>query len=165
MSSLRKLLRSAAYALWALPLAATPVAVRLRVPRRMFGESFALGERLAVRAAVHAVLSGVVGLLTWFLAFLAGLAAVRGAFYPLLASGNYENSWGGPTLAGAWAVHALLGIGLLPAWLAVLAALGVFQRRLARALLGRAAPRWPIPLAVALTAGGIVLFIAWLHQI
>ena len=39
------------------------------------------------------------------------LALVRGVLYPLVAADDYENSWGGPTLAGAWAVHALLGLG------------------------------------------------------
>ncbi|GAA0385561.1 hypothetical protein GCM10009530_40610 [Microbispora corallina] len=34
-------------------------------------------------------------------------------------SGEYRDSWGGPTLAGAWAVHALAGIAfwLLIPWL------------------------------------------------
>ncbi|GAA2362810.1 hypothetical protein [Dactylosporangium salmoneum] len=34
-------------------------------------------------------------------------------------NGAYYDSWGGPTLAGAWAVHALGGLGfwLLVAWL------------------------------------------------
>jgi hypothetical protein len=39
---------------------------------------------------------------------------------PLLGmNGEYRNAWGGPTLAGAWAVHALGGIvfWLLVAWL------------------------------------------------
>ncbi|MGW5666506.1 hypothetical protein [Micromonospora sp. NPDC003776] len=34
-------------------------------------------------------------------------------------SGEYRDSWGGPTLAGAWAVHALAGIAfwLLVPWI------------------------------------------------
>ena len=39
---------------------------------------------------------------------------------PLLGmSGEYRDSWGGPTLAGAWAVHAVAGIAfwLLVPWL------------------------------------------------
>jgi len=38
---------------------------------------------------------------------------------PLLGmNGEYRDSWGGPTLAGAWAVHALAGIAfwLLVVW-------------------------------------------------
>ncbi|PXX70914.1 hypothetical protein DFR70_101335 [Nocardia tenerifensis] len=164
MSVLAVWLRATAYALWAPPLAVGPVASRLRVPRRLLGESIIPRDRLTVRAVWHSVLGGALGVLTWFLAFLAVLAAVRGIFYPLL-NDHYENSWGGPTLAGAWTVHALLGVGLLPAWLLLLAALGVLQVRLTRALLGRAGPRWPVPAAVLLCAGGVLLFVAWLHQL
>ena len=36
-----------------------------------------------------------------------------GLFYPLFDSANLANSWGGPSLAGAWAVHLALGTALL----------------------------------------------------
>jgi hypothetical protein len=165
MTTVRSLLRWAAYALVAPIIGIGPVASRLRVPRRMLGIFIAPRDALAVRAIVHSVLAGVVGLLTWFLAFLATVAAVRGTFYPLIAADDLEHSWGGPTLAGAWAVHALLGIGLLPAWGLLLAGLGAVQVRLTRRLLGRYGPWWPIPLSLLLTVGGVLLLISWLHQI
>ena len=52
-----------------------------------------------------------------------------GIFYPLFDSANLDHSWGGPTLAGAWAVHLALGLGLL---LAVALPFAVWQRRSAR---------------------------------
>jgi hypothetical protein len=58
--------------------------------------------------------------------------------YPLRPGtmGSYQDSWGGPTLAGAWAVHAAGGPAMLLA--APWAARGgaVLQGRLARRLLG-----------------------------
>ncbi|MFX0578100.1 hypothetical protein [Nocardia nepalensis] len=165
MTTVRSLLRWAAYALVAPIIGIGPVASRLRVPRRMLGIFIAPRDALAVRAIVHSLLAGAVGLLTWFLAFLATVAAVRGTFYPLIAADDLEHSWGGPTLAGAWAVHALLGIGLLPAWGLLLAGLGAVQVRLTRRLLGRYGPWWPIPLSLLLAAGTVLLFISWLHQI
>ncbi|WP_067466539.1 hypothetical protein [Nocardia amamiensis] len=165
MAWLRALLRYAGYALWALPLAGRRIPTRLRVPRRMLGESVLPHKFSLARSVLHSLLSGGVGLLAWFLAFLAVIAAIRGICYPLVASGNLEGSWGGPTLAGAWAVHALLGVGLLPVWLLVLAGLGAFQVRLTRGLLGRNGPWWPAPIAVALAAGGALLFFAWLRQV
>jgi len=36
-----------------------------------------------------------------------------GLLYPIFDSANLEHSWGGPSLAGAWAVHFLLGAVLL----------------------------------------------------
>jgi len=48
----------------------------------------------------------------------------------------YQHSWGGPSLAGAWAVHAAGGLAalLLTPW--VVQALTWLQARLARGLLG-----------------------------
>ncbi|MEU7144237.1 hypothetical protein ABZ942_32670 [Nocardia sp. NPDC046473] len=156
-------LRAAAYALWALPLAVGPVPPRLRVPRRLLGESVTPRKYSAVRAVWHSLLSGALAVVTWFFAFLAVLGAVRGALYPLLTSG-YENAWGGPSLAGAWSVHLLIGAALVPVWLLVLAGLGTLQVWLARAVLGRAAPRWPVAVAVLVCSAGVLLFLAWLDQ-
>lgn len=36
-----------------------------------------------------------------------------GVLYPVTDSGNLANSWGGPTLAGAWLVHLGLLLALL----------------------------------------------------
>jgi hypothetical protein len=36
-----------------------------------------------------------------------------GIFYPVFDAGNLQNSWGGPTLVGAWATHFALALGLL----------------------------------------------------
>ncbi len=38
--------------------------------------------------------------------------AVRGVAYPLVTD-DASTSWGGPTMAGAWAVHAAVGVVLL----------------------------------------------------
>jgi hypothetical protein len=37
----------------------------------------------------------------------------NGVLYPIFDSANLNHSWGGPTLAGAWAVHFALGVGVL----------------------------------------------------
>jgi hypothetical protein len=53
---------------------------------------------------------------------------------PLLGmNGDYSDAWGGPTLAGAWAVHALGGVALwlLVAW--VLRGYAALWRRVAGA--------------------------------
>jgi hypothetical protein len=41
------------------------------------------------------------------------IVVLRGLLYPAFASRDLENSWGGPTLAGAWAAHLLIGIAAL----------------------------------------------------
>ena len=49
------------------------------------------------------VVTGVV----WFFLLHSGI------FYPVFDAGNLQNSWGGPTLVGAWVVHLALALGLL----------------------------------------------------
>jgi hypothetical protein len=39
--------------------------------------------------------------------------SVSGIFYPVLDAGDLQNSWGGPTLIGAWVTHLALAAALL----------------------------------------------------
>jgi len=157
--------RTIIYALLALPLAVSPVRTRLRVPRLLLHEPVSARRVSALRCVVHSVLSAGAGVVAWFLTLLAGLVLVRGLAYPLVAANAYETSWGGPTLAGAWAVHAALGLLLAPAFLGVVALLGRLELRLTRTVLGRDGTWWTIPISLALTAAGAVFFVAWTHQI
>jgi len=45
-------------------------------------------------------------------------------------------SWGGPTLLGAWIVHAMIAVGLQAAGLALIRGLGALCGRITRPLLG-----------------------------
>lgn len=165
MANFQPAVRSAYYAVLALPVAFAPTGVRARVTRRTLRIPFASNSPGWFRAAAHTALAAAIGLVAWFAVFLALVAAVRGIAYPLVAAGDYEHSWGGPTLAGAWAVHALLGVGMLPLWFLLLAGIGMLQRQLARRLLTRTGPWWPVPVAALAFLGAIAFFIAWLHQI
>src|SRR5918993_1700321 len=51
------------------------------------------------------------------------LAVLRGALYGLVDHGPYDDSWGGPTRAGAWLAHAAVAVPLAVAALVALAAL------------------------------------------
>jgi hypothetical protein len=48
-----------------------------------------------------------------------------------------EDSWGGPTLVGAWIIHAMVAVGLQAAGLALLRGLGGLCGRITRPLLGQ----------------------------
>ncbi|AYF76446.1 hypothetical protein D7D52_24430 [Nocardia yunnanensis] len=165
MGKVERVLRTAYYALLSVPVAFAPTGVRARVLRRVFRTPFSLREPSPWRSLVHTVLAAASGLLAWFAAFLMVMAAVRGIFYPLVAAGDYQHSWGGPTLAGAWAVHFAGGALPFPLWILLIAGFGVLEQRLAQRLLGREGSWWPIPVAVVLSAAGVVFFRAWLHQI
>ncbi|MFE3316885.1 hypothetical protein [Nocardia sp. NPDC059195] len=157
--------RSAVYELLALPLAFTRVRTRLRVPRLLLRESVGAHKVSLARCLIQSVLSGSVGLLGWFLAMLSVLVLVRGLAYPLVAADGYENSWGGPTLVGAWAVHAALGVLIAPVFVGMIALFGRLQLRVTRTVLGGDRSWWAIPIALVLAASGALFFVAWVHQI
>lgn len=46
-------------------------------------------------------------------AFVWAIEIYSGILYPVFDDGNLRNSWGGPTLAGAWITHVAVGIGAL----------------------------------------------------
>jgi hypothetical protein len=56
----------------------------------------------------------------------------RGVLYPVFGADNLDRSWGGPTLAGAWAAHFVQGPPLLLALTLVLWPVSQYQARLAR---------------------------------
>jgi hypothetical protein len=66
---------------------------------------------LAARLRQRAVgVSAIVLILTgplWLIVVL------RGVLYPVIGADDLEDSWGGPTLAGAWAAHLGLGVAIL----------------------------------------------------
>lgn len=157
--------RSAVYELLALPLAFTPVRTRLRVPRLLLREPVGAQKISPVRCLAQSVLSGGVGLLGWFLAMISVLVLVRGLAYPLVAGDDYENSWGGPTVVGAWVVHAALGVLIAAVFVGLIALFGRLQLRLTRTVLGGDRSWWAIPAALVLAAVGAVFFVAWVHQI
>lgn len=56
----------------------------------------------------------------------------RGVLYPVFGADNLDRSWGGPTLAGAWAAHFVQGPPLLLAVTLVLWPVSRHQARSAR---------------------------------
>ncbi|WP_306361743.1 hypothetical protein [Nocardia sp. CC227C] len=159
MSIVHRALRAASYAVASLPVAFTSVDRRVRLTRWAFGSTIDI-RASGARARTHTVLAAVLGLLACFVALPATVTTVRGFAYPLVTGGEYGDAWGGPTLAGAWAVHAVVGIALLPAWVVLLAGIGSVQRHLAARLLGRDGPWWPIPVAVLVAAVEAVYLLA-----
>jgi hypothetical protein len=117
------------------------------------------------RIFTHSALSLSIGAVAWFVAFLSLVAAFRGVFYGLITDDSYRYSWGGPTLAGAWLVHLVLGLLLVPVALWILRVIGSLLVGLAQRLLGDGGPAWAVPVSLVLAAAGALLFRSWLHQI
>ncbi|RSM51120.1 hypothetical protein DMB66_42885 [Actinoplanes sp. ATCC 53533] len=115
--------------------------------------------------AGHAVLSLVLGAVA-LIPFGVLLAFVfRGVFYGLVDHGPYDNSWGGPSRAGAWLAHFLIGLPMAVAALLLLAGIAALHARLTTMLTGRRPAPWVLAVALVLPVPAVALFIAWLHQI
>jgi hypothetical protein len=115
--------------------------------------------------APAALLGMGLGLVAWFIILISTQAAVNGALYPLLDAHDYQNSWGGPTLAGAWAAHAALAVPVLVAAIWLLRGLVVLGSYDQQSSTGARSHWWSRPLAILLAAAGAVLFVGWINQL
>jgi hypothetical protein len=119
----------------------------------------------AVRLLAHALLCVPLGLLALIPVGIEILCVLRGVLYPLADRGPYNHSGGGPSVGGAWLAHfgvaapfAAAGVGAL--WL-----LGLLHSRLAGWMWGRKVGLGPVIATAAASVGGVVLVIAWIHQL
>ncbi len=84
-------------------------ALQRRVTGRLLGVPAVPRDRFP-----YALLSVPLGILGLWLAAMLGPNTVRNLLYGVFAGDGYATAWGGPTLAGAWAVHAVLALALVP---------------------------------------------------
>jgi hypothetical protein len=132
---------------------------------RLRGTADAPGRPGIFVAAGHAVLSLLLGA-TALVPFGVLLAFVfRGVFYGLVDHGPYDSSWGGPTRAGAWVAHFLIGLPMAAAALLLLAGIATLHGRLTTMLTGRRPALWVLIVTLVLALATVAFFIAWLHQI
>ncbi|WP_405605082.1 hypothetical protein OG741_36885 [Streptomyces sp. NBC_01410] len=115
--------------------------------------------------ASAALVGAGLGLVAWLVIVISAQAAVNGALYPLLDAHDYRNSWGGPTLAGAWATHAALAVPIVVAAIWVLRGLVALGSHDQESSAGSRSQWWSRPLALLLAAAGAVLFVGWINQL
>ncbi|TCC44161.1 hypothetical protein E0H75_35435 [Kribbella capetownensis] len=130
---------------------------RLRQRERRPGTAAILG---------HGFMSSVLGLLSWFLGMLWVMAVVRGPFYGFVEDGPFgPGTWGGPTKAGAWAVHAAVAVPIILALPFVLRGIALLHVALIRRLFGLRAAWWVLPATITVCAGGLLFLWAWIEQL
>ncbi|MFC9693357.1 hypothetical protein ACFTSF_32710 [Kribbella sp. NPDC056951] len=125
-------------------------------------------ERKASGVAVFGagLASSVLGLMSWFLLLLLVTAIIRGPFYGFVEPGPYgPGTWGGPTRAGAWAVHAAVSIPIIVLIPFVLRGIAALHAALIRKLYGVSTARWVLPATIVVCAGGMLFFWSWIQQL
>ncbi|MET8085151.1 hypothetical protein [Micromonospora sp. NPDC005237] len=113
----------------------------------------------------HGLLSLLLGVVALVPLGVELLMVLRGVLYGIVDSGPYDHSWGGPTRAGAWLAHFLVGLPMAAAALLALIGIAAVHQRLTRRLDGERAPAWLIPVTLLIAVAGALLFVAWTHQI
>lgn len=169
--------RTVAYPFLALPvgLFCVPVAllggpaarVQLALLRKVLGVEVEARERIGVLAPVHAVAAVPLHLVAAVVVFYFWFVVATNLGYPLRPDNDFASSWGGPTLAGAWTVHAAGGgvAFLLAPWVGK--GFAALQVRLAKGFLGRegrGAGR-AFALAVGVAALCALLSVPIIHQL
>ncbi|MEV0152673.1 hypothetical protein AB0H57_02880 [Micromonospora sp. NPDC050686] len=119
----------------------------------------------AVAVAAHAVASLLLGTAALVPLGVVLLMVLRGALYGVVDPGPYDTSWGGPTRAGAWLAHFLVGIPFTVAALAALAGVAAVHQRLTLALHGARRAGWLVPATVLISLVAVLLVVAWSRQI
>lgn len=129
---------------------------RPRLPRQQAG---------AARVVGHAVGSVLLGVSAVPALGMLVLMVARGVFYGLVDRGPYGTSWGGPTRAGAWVVHFLVGVPFTLVALAALVGIAAVHQRLTGALDRERLTGWVVPVTLMLSLVAVVLVVAWTHQL
>jgi hypothetical protein len=139
-------------------------AVQRRVTGRLLGVPGRPRDRWPGTVA-YALVSLPLGILGLWLALMLVPNTARNLLYGVFVD-DYATAWGGPTRAGAWAVHAVLALQLVPVGLWLARGLTALQRRLADALLGtgRLTVGTGVAGSVVLLAGAVFLA-AWVRQV
>lgn len=119
----------------------------------------------AWRLVAHALVCVPLGLVALIPVGIEILFVLRGVLYPLVDHGPYDHSWGGPSMAGAWAVHFLVALPFAAAGLGALWLLARLHTRLAGRLWGRRVGAGPVLALLVSSVAGVVLVIAWIHQL
>jgi ABC-type sugar transport system permease subunit len=99
------------------------IAVAAAVPAQGLSRLLGLGRACHQRDRIRRWLDGIPTVSYILTSLLWALIVWRGLLYSALGGAkNLRSSWGGPTLAGAWATHlaitvgALLAVSLVIAW-------------------------------------------------
>ncbi|MEV0096677.1 hypothetical protein [Streptomyces sp. NPDC050738] len=170
--------RRLAYIVLALPggLLCVPLAlvggpagrIQRALARRLLGVQVDAPPRTGPLALAHAVISTPLNLIAATVTCYFWTVVVINIGYPLRPDSDPSGAWGGPTMAGAWALHAAgggVGFLLLTPW--VMKGFAALQTRLVKDFLGRDRTGLvrTAAIALAVAAACALLSIPVIHQL
>lgn len=133
------------------------------LPRRVLDLPESAGRR--GRAIALGLMGFLLGLTALILYAFAILTFARGALFPVFDRGPYGESWGGPSLGGAWLAHFAASTAFQVVVLLLAAGIAVLARRLAAPMRGARSAWWTWPLAILICAATTLFVVAWTTQI
>ncbi|MFE0762163.1 hypothetical protein [Streptomyces smyrnaeus] len=119
----------------------------------------------AGRVLVHAVLTVLLGVLALIPVAVLTLLIARGPFYGFVDSGPYDDSWGGPSKAGAWLAHFGVSLPLAAVAIGLLYGLAALHRRMTAPLRGERRPVWVLPTGLLGCLAGGLFLVAFVRQL
>lgn len=125
----------------------------------------AMPRRGVLAVMGHTLVSLLLGAVALVPLGIGALFILRSLLYGLVDRGPYTESWGGPTRAGAWLAHFLVGLPLAVGGLLALAGIAAVHQRLSGALDGERRAPWVVPVALGISLFGGLFVIAWLQQL
>src|SRR5258705_5182009 len=126
----------------ALPLSSAVALVATSLGRSDRRTAGGATRRLA--AAGHAAVGLALGVLAVIPVAVLAVVVARGVLYGIVDGGPYDTSWGGPTRAGAWAAHFLIGVPLAVLALFALSGLAALHAGWGRLIAGEPGNRWVV---------------------
>jgi hypothetical protein len=140
--------------------------IQRALAQRLLGVQVEAPERSGPLTLVHAVISTPLNLVAAMFSGLFWFVVAINLGYPLRPDNDTSDSWGGPTMAGAWAVHAVGGLGFLLVAPWVIKGFTALQGRLVRGFLGADRSGLLKTTSLALTVAALcwLLSIPLIHQ-
>jgi hypothetical protein len=117
------------------------------------------------RSLLYSLLTALLGLVALVPVGITLLVVVRGLLYGFVDRGPYDDSWGGPSLTGAWLTHVAVGVPLVAAAALMLWLLARLHRRVVAHLDGTRPSWWVVPVTVLVGGVGLFVVVAWTRQI
>ncbi|MBO8184419.1 hypothetical protein [Streptomyces spirodelae] len=117
------------------------------------------------RVMVHAFLTVLLGVLALIVTGVLAIGTARGLFYGFVDSGPYDDSWGGPTKAGAWLAHFAVSLPVTAVSVGLLYGLAALHRRMTAPLRGERRPAWVLPIVLLSCVGASLFVVAFSHQL